>query len=465
MKKYSETFLNSHEILKHAVLGYEFEFYMKDLSFYKTLEILNQYLHPVKVHGFREYHPKFTPSNSEFAMTPDLSMGMNGVEIITGPMPYHESKFYLIKLLKFIQKYGYTNEKCSIHFNLSFSNESKINLNDLNILKLILNFNEDEIYQVYPSRKNNVYAKTIKKIIPYKEYDFNNIPIDIVQKNIRLPEDKYYGINFSHINKPKESQRLEHRYIGSKDYEKNIGQILYFLDKFILDVNSSIGTSFTDNDINNLEIYLDKNISLFKNFSKYDNFITEFPSVSIQIDQYNNYDVVNAYYDKIFPHLHNIIDSTENLKDCIINYVTSTQRVEIIDAVVKSTLNIKNYDFINCTISEGIFENCQFVNSAIDNSQIIKSRIDGTQLNNSKILNCHVESSQLNGCYFMNGYLNCDMDGGVFRSGKLGPYATLSSETKVVSDTDNFFNTKFDQQDGILKPINKGSIKSFKNKL
>jgi hypothetical protein len=27
-----------------------------------------------------------------------------------------------------------------------------------------------------------------------------NIPINVVKNNIRLPNDKYYGINFTHIN-------------------------------------------------------------------------------------------------------------------------------------------------------------------------------------------------------------------------------------------------------------------------
>ena len=71
--------------------------------------------------------------------------------------------------------------------------ESDKNLNDLNILKLILNIDEDEIYNVYPSRNNNVYAKSVKKIVPYKQYDFNNIHIGVIKNAIKLPEDKYYG--------------------------------------------------------------------------------------------------------------------------------------------------------------------------------------------------------------------------------------------------------------------------------
>jgi hypothetical protein len=217
MKKYSDKFLNNSNILKQARVGFEFEFYVKDLSYYKTLEIINQELSPVKVWGFRQYHSDFTPDEKNFKIEPDLSGGSNMVELVTGPLSFYDAKYYLIKIIKFINNYGYTNEKSSIHFNISFQDKD---LNDLNALKLILNIDEDEIYRDYPSRKDNVYAKTVKKIIPFKEYDFFNIPIDVIKNNMRLPNDKYYGVNFLNVNNESNSQRLEFRYIGGKDYEK-----------------------------------------------------------------------------------------------------------------------------------------------------------------------------------------------------------------------------------------------------
>jgi hypothetical protein len=50
------------------------------------------------------------------------------------------------------------------------------------------------------------------------------------------------------------------------------------------------------------------------------------------------------------------------------------------------------------------------------------------------------------------------MFGGVYRSGKLGPYATMDSEVKVVTDDQNFFDTKFDTE---TKGDGKGNIKGY----
>ena len=457
MRKYSEKFIHEYGVLKQAKIGIEFEFYMKDLSFYKTLEMLNQELSPVRVHGFRHYHSDFVPDDKNFKIEPDLSGGSNMVELVTGPMEYNDAKFFLVKISKFIENHGYTNEKSSIHFNLSFFGDK--NLNDLNVLKLILNTNEEEIYSFYPSRKGNIYAKSVKSIIPFKGYDFFNIPIDSIRNSLHLPEDKYYGINFLNINNNKETQRIEYRYIGGQDYEKSIGNLVYFLDRFILDSYNSIDASFNENDCNSLEKYLESNIDKFKSFSKYDNFIVQYPTIQIQIDQNSMYELVSSYFISIYEKLWDLIESADNLKDCILNYVTLTQKLEIIDAQVKSTMTIKNIEFVNCTVSDGIFENCNFYGCEISKAQISKSKIEASDVSSSKILSCRVETTSLVDCYFMSGFLNGDMSGGVFRSGELGPYATISSETKIVDNQDNFFDTKFDSEN---KGDKKGIIDTYK---
>jgi hypothetical protein len=456
MKKYSEKFINQVSKLKNAKIGFEFEFYMRDLSYYKTLEILNKELSPVKVWGFRQYHSGFKPDGSNFKIEPDLSGGSNMVELVTGPLDYFSAKYYLVKIINFIQNLGYTNEKCSIHFNISFSDQS-LDLSNLNILKLILSMDEEEVYRYFPSRKGNVYAKSIKKIIPYKEYDFFNIPISIVKNSIRLPNDKYYGINFTNIDGDSESRRIEFRYIGGKDYHKNAGQLLYFMDSFIVSTYDSITNDFSEDDIDSLEVYLEENIRSYKNLSKYENFITSFPNVVIQIDQISDFSIVSAYYDRIHKKLYDIIDSVESLTECIINYVSKTNEIEIVDANIKATKAINRVDLISCKV-EGLFDDCYFIDSEIINSHLTKSKIKNSDADNTKLFNCNVDSSVINNCYFMDGYLNGDMRGGVWRSGKLGPYATLDSDVKIVKDYDNFFDTRFDQE---TKGDKQGIMKSF----
>ncbi len=50
------------------------------------------------------------------------------------------------------------------------------------------------------------------------------------------------------------------------------------------------------------------------------------------------------------------------------------------------------------------------------------------------------------------------MVGGVYRSGKLGPYATMDSDVKVVTDHENFFDTRYEDE---TKGDGKGKIKGW----
>jgi hypothetical protein len=171
------------------------------------------------------------------------------------------------------------------------------------------------------------------------------------------------------------------------------------------------------------------------------------------------YELVSSYFSKIFDRLYDLIECTDDLKDCIINYITETQKIEVVDAKVKSLLSISNFEFVNCTIMDGIYENCNFYGCEINESQISTSRIDSSDVNRSKVLSCRVDNTNLTDCFFMNGFLNGDMKGGIYRSGELGPYASISPETKLVGTEDNFFNTKFDSE---KTGDHKGDIKAFK---
>lgn len=432
MKKYSEKYMNDWRILSKAVIGFEVEFY-SNLSFYKLQEQLNQEFSPIQFHGFNTYHAKFEPDSKNFKVEIDLSGG-NMREIVTGPLDYFTARHYLIKLLGFVQKWGYTTDKSSIHINISFDKDkSEKVLTDLNILKHILKTDEEDVYRIFPVRKNNIYAKSIKKMIPFRDYDFSNVSIDTVKNVMKLPDDRYYGVNYLHMNNYK-ACRLEYRYIGGEGYEKKVGDIIDLMDRYIITTYNCIDAPFDSYDVEELNYYLNKKINNFKSFSTYDNFIVEYPSIRLQVDQIGQYDVVNSYYSKIYERIFTLVDSIDRLQNCVINYVTETHQIEVVDAKFKSIQNINGYEFINCEIFDGIYTGSNFYNCKISNTQLEKCKIDSSEVTSGKLTSCNVQNSRLEACYFMAGYLDGTMTGGVFRSGRLGPSAVLSSTTKVVND-------------------------------
>jgi hypothetical protein len=456
--KYTDKYINKFNILNNAIIGFEFEFYT-DKPYHKLLELLNRELNPVIVSGYRIYHNSFEPDAKHWKIEPDLSLGMDGVELITGPIPYVNAKIYLLKVLKILQNPEFkTDDKCSIHINISFDKDKTINVLDkLNKLKLILNVDENFIYKYFPNRENNFYAKSVKKLIPFKGYDFTNNAVEILTNSVELPDTKYYGINLLNIY----TGRVEYRYIGGENYEEKSSEILDLMDYFIDLTYICISEPMNEDDINELKNYLSDNINQFKNYTKLNNFIAEFPSISLQIDMNSDLIILRTYYEQIYEKLYDIITNIYNLNNCIINYNTENQKLELVDATFKTIFNIKKLDIINCNIDGGSFVNCNLINCEIKNAHLSNCSVIYTDVYSSKIESCKIqEGTILHDCYVFNTLMDGYMLGGVFRSGKLGENSELDKNVKIVTSANNYFgNDKNQSLEDKLK-----SVSTFKNK-
>jgi len=462
MKKFSDKYINQFDILRKSIVGFEFEF-NAGKSYYKMLEYLNRELYPIKVSGYRKYHSSFKPTKNHFKIELDSSLSQeSGIELVTGPLDYINSKIILLKILKMIDEYGTTDDKCSLHINISFDKDQTDNILDyLNPLKLILKMDEDKVYSYFPNRKDNFYAKSVKKMIPFKDYDFYNIGADKIINSLELPDTRYYGINIKNSS----SGRLEFRYIGGSEYHKKTNEILDLMDYFILLTYECINSKIDEEDASKLKKYLNENINNYKKFRKLENFISEFPSIKLQIDKSDNYDLLMVYYDRIFEKLYDIITNIYNLSDCIINYDTDVKKLEIVEANFKTIFDIRNVVLINCNIDGGSFSNCQFVDCEFKHGYIENSKIVGSIIFNSKIERSSIdEISEINNCNLYTSTLNGKMTGGIFRSGKIGKFATLDN-VKIDNGENNYFGLKqhtIDDQSSDKKDIiNK---KEFLNK-
>ena len=441
METFTNSYLNDYNILKNAVIGLEFEFYSK-LNYPATLELFNRKLDGIDVLGFKQYHADFKPTDKEFKLEPDLSGGFNMAEMITGPLPYQEAKLIMVQILKIIQEIGYTTDRSSVHINISFPEESGKNIEQLNILKLILNLEETKIYDLFPGRQNNIYAKSIKNIIPFRDYDYTGSTMNVLNNSLLLPKTKYYGVNFSTMVEG----RLEFRYVGGEDYQFKTNEILELTDYFVKTTWESIGSQLEQEETKALRSYLDENIRNYKSLSKIESFMAQYPTVEIQIDMRTDFEILKSYYPKLYPKLYDLVSHTEGLANCIINYDSEKKNLEVVNANIDVNNLISNIYFINSNITNGDFLNCEFKECDIKNTIINVSELNDSTIDDSKLLECNVnKNSTINQCYFAEGYLDGHMIGGVFRSGKIGVNADISKETKLFNNTDNFFDFKIKQ--------------------
>ena len=357
------------------------------------------------------------------------------------------SEVILLKILSVLDKYARTDEKCSIHVNISFedNNDGKV-LDNLNQLKLILEVDEKLIYNYFPERENNIYAKSVKTLIPFKGFDFSTNAVDILQTNIQLPDTKYYGINFHTVDKG----RLEWRYIGGNNYHKKTAEILSLMDYFISITWNCLNEKLDKDDLEKLQTYLFKNINTFKTFTNYEDFIAEFPTIDIQVDKMSEFGIIKGYYDTFYNEVYDIVRNIYNLKNCIINYDTAVNRVELVDATFKTIFDLNNLDFIECSMNSGRYNSCNFISSELVNGTIHGGEIMDSNVFNSKIENSKIDrESEVGDSYLYQCFIDGDVKGSsVLRMCKIGPNAIIEDSVRIVSDTNNYFHT-------VVTPSNK----------
>lgn len=426
-----------------SVVGMEFEFYSK-VPYNKLMELLNVKLKPSRVWGFRQYHSNFSPDADNFKIEPDFSGGPDMVELVTGPMAYPDAKVVLVRVLKFIAQYGYTDEHCSVHINVSFDPDAKKDVTQVNALALLLDFDEEMVYKVFPGRRNNIYAKSIKRIIPFEGWDDADAAVNVVSSHLHLPGDtKYYGINLQKA----EDGWLEYRYVGGKDYEKMGGEILELADYFVLATWGAIGMRLNDSHTDKLHQYLHTNITALKNFRSLDAFLSNYPKIDLRVDKSPDYEAVNNAYDRFYKRLFDLLHKCNLTGQATINFDSEMNRLEVIHAVVEGIFDVARVDLIECELKDVHVRSCEIISCNVHNSHILNSNIVDTDVYSSRVISCNVhEDSVLSDSYFMAGKLDGRMINGVFRSGTLGPNADISKETKTLG-TGGFWNLPAETDD------------------
>lgn len=445
IKTFSDKFIKNHKVLGMSILGIEFEFYSNH-SFYKTLELLNLRLMPVNIHASSEYHSNINTDENNFKIEPDASLGPDGVELITGPLEYYEARNTIIKCLKFIRENGYTDDRCSIHLNISFKNK---NMTSLNKLKLILDFNEDYIYEKFPDRLGNVYARSIKNIIPFKFWDNDITNTNILNTSIDLPDDtKYYGINIANTDRG----WLEYRYVGGTNYENKTESILLLLDYFIIQTYNSIDVPMDSTHDVKLTSYLTNNMADYTNFKSYEDFIAIHDKILFTVDKNEDINLCRSYYDKCFDYIFNLFRNKIEGDDVIINYNTDDNTLEILNAKISGSEDINNLLMIDCEFNGCTITNCKLYDCDIKTSHIVLCNLKGSTVNESKVTECIIsEQCELIDSFITGGSIAYStITGGVFRQGKLLKGAIIDQSVRTDAKSDFWLN----------KP--KGNKKDFK---
>ena len=411
-------------------IGLEFEFFANE-GMDEVKRGLSQTLNKqIKIE--EKAHSEFVPTDQIFKLEPDNSGGSGMIELVTGPMPFVESKLIIAKTLKWIRENGSTNDRCSIHINVAFDGKklgTPTNVSSLDIGKFVLNFNEDAVYEAFPKRKDSVYAKSIKFIVPLSGMT-QPIPGKISWKNYMFVSEKYYGVNFSKLPK----NYIEFRYLGGKDYEKKYNTIMNMTEHFVLSLYESlVDPSYNEKDIKKLDAILEQHKGIVESYKAYKTFQRNFPKVKLMVDLQTYDQIVETYYPKMREKIFELLTKA-GLTEGLINYDSDTGRMQLKNAELMKCFEIKGIDIVDCKIQGNII-GCDIFSTELINSSMMECNLFGaTDAIDSKIEDSYVSknvSVKDSYVFGVRGVFSGDMEGGIFRKGRATDLAKFEN-TEII---------------------------------
>jgi hypothetical protein len=417
----------------NAKVGLEIEFVRNPKFNLGEIKKQLQKLLGVKINIEKEHHSEFVPTDNHFKIEPDYSLGDHSVELITGPMSYNHSRIILMKTLKWIRetKEVKTTERCGLHFNLNYPDTRYIQ--DMDILRFILNFDEEEVYKRFPNRRDNLYTKSIKDIVPlHTNFDFNNLTTN--RTSFTYPKTKYYGVNFEKLK----SDYLEFRYIGGRKYEDQQSDILHLLDYFLRSIQDAYNAD--DSKIKEkLKELLEPKKQVFLAGQNFFNFTQIFKNIEFKIDTKSDMETRKLFFPlmwkELFPILIRMKEVKFNMKG-VINYDTDNSVIEIAGFILRRSLiespRVLLYD---CRLINMVLIQTQLHDCVVSSSDLEMTKTDNCKFKDSRIKNEDVVGGEFKNCY-MDGtrILDSYIDGGIFRRGSYSN--TEITDRTIIIDAD-----------------------------
>tara|TARA_Y100000389_G_scaffold121319_1_gene118730 strand:- start:8845 stop:10137 length:1293 start_codon:yes stop_codon:yes gene_type:complete len=411
-------------------IGLEFEFFANEGLDEVKRSLSNTLNKRIQVE--EKAHSDFTPSDEVFKLEPDNSGGTGMIELVTGPMPFVESKLIIAKTLKWIRENGSTNERCSIHINIAFDGKklgTPTNVSNLDIGKFVLNFNEDKIYEAFPNRKDSVYAKSIKFIVPLSGMTQPS-PEKVSWKNYMFVSEKYYGVNFSKLPK----NYIEFRYLGGKDYEKKYNTIMNLTEHFVVSLYETLMyPQYNDKDLKQLDVILEKHSGIIESYKDYQTFKKKFPKIKLMVDLKTYDQIVETFYPKMREEIFKLL-TLAGLKEGLINYDADTGRMQLKNAELMQCFEIKGIDIVDCKVQGNIL-NCDIFSSELINSSLFESNLFGaTDAADCKIEDSYVSKNVMckdSYVFGPRGVFSGEMEGGIFRKGRATKMAKFEN-TEII---------------------------------
>ena len=445
MNQKTKEFLGKNEILNSALIGFEFEFFSNkkfptvaaEMSSLLGKRVVPAYKMNSKGEKIPGAHTDVNVDYNNYKLEHDFSGGIAMMELVTGPTPFFEAKIILAKVLNWIKQNGKTTDRTGIHINISFNRfttpNNNVDISALDVLKLVLTFDEDYIYERFPERRNNVFARSIDYVIPNNIFSFDYNIKTINRSSFSVPSEKYFGFNFSKLA----NGYLEMRYLGGKNYEDKIVEILECMDYSALTIyDCLVNGTYTEENLSKLRSRLADHKKFINSIVNHKVFSIFYKDIDVYVDLKNTDQLLSTYWNEYRNVLFDLI-YRNGLKSGHINLDIDLHRYQVKDGVFKKPWGLTSYDLVDCKLKNSILDQCVLMGCKISYSRLYFCEIvlDNT-IDDSKVKSSYIKTldNRFSNCYIDNQPHNVkgDIVNCIIRSGGISDLTAIDDKTTVV---------------------------------
>jgi hypothetical protein len=373
------------------------------------------------------------PTYSTFVLLKEYGGKRPKYQFKTGYQRYNEiAPTFLNMLLFWINENASLDDSTHMKVKLSYDFnklETITSISNMDIGKMVLQINEDYIYERFPETKKSPFSMSIKKMFPYN-MSSNASHIVNLRSEFSMPISEYYGVDF----RDQTMGELTFNYIGGPKYSEKVKEIYEILEYYILTTYQVLNNSeYSSSLVNELNKLTEEFRKFRKCYYDYEKFVDVYKDIEVYVDLNKGPLTVEAYWFKIRDVLAKLILES-NVKKCKFNLDTDVGVYQIKDAKITNS-KMSEIFLVNSTVS-GVFENCYFWNCKIENSRIKSCSF----FNRNEIKNCHLERSRIDesnkveDSYIVNTgeIVNCEVNNCIIKNAGIGEKAKLDEKCLIV---------------------------------
>lgn len=384
----------------------------------------------------------------------------------TGFLTYRDARLITISLFSWVEKFGMADKNHNFFYDIKFVDAEAgpfkgtlffkgISIQKIDKLKFILEFDEEKVYKVFPSRRYGFNTKSILR------FDINQ---RFIPREASIVDPKFYsvpntiesGVNFELLSQG----FLRLQYIGGQDYVKKPQEVLDILNDFCLCAwEAASNPKFTKDNIAKFEKIVQKQNKVREAYIDYSVFKKNYPDITFTVDLNEDHRTLDYYYSIIKDRIFDLLSSSKfSGNEFFLNYDSNISALQVKEAKINCQGNISNVEFVNCEIKFGNFKLCDFYDCKVEDARVTQSNF----YLDSDIIRCLFIDSFANRTTILdntevlgvNSVVNGKVEKGIIRSGKIGEHAEISKGT-IVLQYSNLKSGYFVVGDKIIIPSKK----------